>query len=51
MRYLLDTNIVSYIVKNRYSEKLEQKMRFAVQENLYIICDDRSRTFIRHKDV
>jgi tRNA(fMet)-specific endonuclease VapC len=36
MRYLLDTNIVSYIVKNRYSEKLEQKMRFAVQENLYI---------------
>ena len=36
MSYLLDTNIVSYIVKNRASPKLEAKMRAVPKHWLYI---------------
>lgn len=36
MSYLLDTNIVSYIVKNRATEKLETKMRTTHKHSLYI---------------
>lgn len=36
MAYLLDTNMVSYIVKNRASEKLEAKMRAVDKHLLYI---------------
>lgn len=36
MRYLLDTNIVSYILKGRHSAKLEAKMRTVDKQDLYI---------------